>query len=233
MRSINPTCKFFGIFLSAIILAVFYVPELNFFVLAACMAATVSAHPPAKLVLAVMLPTTLLAVGIFFSAYRFSSDTVIGAHRGIFSDVHMLNGLLLSGRLLAFAALGMLFILTTDQIDFIRSLNLQLKLPAKFAYGIIAAWGMFPRMVREYAKTRSAFRARGLRTGFASPALLLPLLVKSVRWSEAIAIAMESKGFSESGVRTALRTYPMRSRDVAFLILPSLAVIACGLLLTV
>jgi energy-coupling factor transporter transmembrane protein EcfT len=143
----------------------------------------------------------------------------------------VLNGLLLSGRLLAFAGLGMLFILTTDRIDFVRSLNLQLKLPAKFAYGVIAAWGMFPKMAREYARTRMAFRARGLRVGPVSPALLLPLLVKSVRWSEALAVAMESKGFGESGARTAHREYPVGPADVAFLALPPLAVLTGGLLL--
>jgi energy-coupling factor transporter transmembrane protein EcfT len=231
MRSINPTCKFFGILLPAIVLAVFYVPELNFAVLAACLFAAICSRIPAKNIAAVMLPATLLAIGMFFSAYRFSSDTVIGAHADLFSDVRILNGLLLSGRLLAFSGLGMLFILTTDQIHFIRSLNMQLKIPEKFAYGIIAAWGIFPRMVREYARTRAAFRARGLGVGFISPALLLPLLVKSVRWSEAIAIAMESKGFGESGARTNYFEYRVGRKDVIFLCAAPLAVLIGGLLL--
>jgi energy-coupling factor transport system permease protein len=55
--------------------------------------------------------------------------------------------------------------------------------------------------------------------------------VKSVRWSEALAIAMESKGFGESGVRTVHRDYPVGPADKAFLLLAPLAVLIGGLLL--
>ncbi|MDR1797360.1 MAG: energy-coupling factor transporter transmembrane protein EcfT [Clostridiales Family XIII bacterium] len=231
MRSIDPTCKFFGVLVSAVVLAIFYVPELNFYVLAACALATALSRVPAKHMLLFLLPAGLLAAGLYFSAYHFSSDTVVGAHRQMFTDARVLNGLLLSGRLLAFAGLGMLFSLTTNKVDFIRSLNQQLRVPSKFAYGIIAAWGMFPKMAGEYAKTRAAFRARGLSAGFVSPALLVPLLVKSVRWSEAIAIAMESKGFGEAEARTHYRVYRSGARDILFLSLPPVAVLAAGLML--
>jgi energy-coupling factor transporter transmembrane protein EcfT len=231
VKSINPTCKFFGILLPAIALAIFYVPELSFFVLAACLVLAVLSRIPAKNILAVMLPAAILATGMFFTAYHFSSDTVIGAHRELFSDAGVYNGLILSGRLLAFSGLGMLFLLTTDKIDFIRSLNIQLRVPAKFAYGIIAAWGMFPKMVQEYVKTRAAFRARGLNAGWISPSLLLPLLVKSVRWSEAIAVAMESKGFGETGRRTQYYIVRVGAKDILFPILTTLAVMLGGILL--
>jgi energy-coupling factor transporter transmembrane protein EcfT len=231
MKSLNPTCKFFGILLSAIALAIFYVPELSFVVLAVCLVLAMLSRIPLKNILAVMLPAAILATGMFFTAYRFSSDTVIGAHRDMFSDAGVYNGLILAGRLLAFSALGMLFILTTDKVDFIRSLNIQLRLPAKFAYGIIAAWGMFPKMVHEYAKTRAAFRARGVKAGWISPSLLLPLLVKSVRWSEAIAIAMESKGFGETDERTQYYIFRVGAKDIIFPVITTMAVLIGGILI--
>ncbi|MFQ9915422.1 MAG: energy-coupling factor transporter transmembrane component T [Flavonifractor plautii] len=64
-----------------------------------------------------------------------------------------------------------------------------------FAYGLLAAWGILPNMMEEYKRTRAAFAARGIRVFPVSPALLKPLLVKSVRWSEELSIAMESRGF--------------------------------------
>ena len=231
MRSINPSCKFFGILAPAVALSVFFVPELNFLVLAACLVIALLSKVPAKQLFAIMCPALLLAVGIFFTAYRFSSETTLGLQSDIFTDVQLMNSLLLSGRLLAFSSLGMLFVLTTDKIDFVRSLNIQLKLSAKFAYGTIAAWGMFPKMLYEYMKTRAAFRARGIRTSFISPALLLPLLVKSVRWAEAIAIAMESKGFDESSTRTNYYEFKIRAFDIVFPFLTTLAVIILGIVL--
>ena len=232
MRSINPSCKFFGILVPAVALSLFFVPELNFIVLAACIVTALLSKVPAKQILAIMCPALLLAVGIFITAYRFSSETTLGLQTGIFTDIQIVNSLLLSGRLLAFSSLGMLFVLTTDKIDFVRSLNIQLKLSAKFAYGTIAAWGMFPKMIYEYSRTRAAFRARGIRTSFISPALLLPLLVKSVRWAEAIAIAMESKGFGETNQRTNYYEFKTKVMDIVFPFATTLAVIVLGIVLT-
>ena len=44
-----------------------------------------------------------------------------------------------------------------------------------------------------------------------------PLLVKSVRWSEELAIAMESKGFSGEEERTEYLEVRVRLRDWIFL----------------
>ena len=45
-----------------------------------------------------------------------------------------------------------------------------------------------------------------------------PLLVKSVRWSEELAIAMESKGFSGEEKRTEYMEVRVHARDWLFLI---------------
>lgn len=232
MRSINPTCKFIGTLLPGVLLALYYLPALNLAVFAACVAGTLSARVSLKSLLAVLLPALLVAAGMFMTAYQFSSDTVVGAHRDLFSDGRVYNGLLLSGRVLAFSGLGALFVLTTDPIEFIRSLNQQLKLPASIAYSMIAVWGILPKMRREYAATRAAFRARGLRVGFISAALLIPLLVKSARWSEALACAMESKGFSDSGARTHYHKLTVGAGDIAFLFLTGAALILTATLLS-
>ena len=51
-----------------------------------------------------------------------------------------------------------------------------------------------------------------------SPALLAPLLVKSIRWSEELAVAMESKGFSGKEKRSEFEPVRVRKRDWVFLL---------------
>jgi energy-coupling factor transporter transmembrane protein EcfT len=235
MKSLNPACKFFGVLLASLALAFFYRPELNLAVFAACAAASLLTVRPPRLVLLPLAPAVLIAAGLFVAASQYPGDLSslgIGAQGGLFSGTRFFNGLTLASRVLAFAGLGLLFVLTTDKIDFVRSLNRQLRLPDPIAYGLIAAWGMLPRLREEYARTRAAFRARGLRAGLASPALLVPLLVKSVRWSEALAAAMESKGFGDSGRRSAYREPKVGAADLAFPILLCAAIILAGLALS-
>ncbi len=219
MKSLNPVCEFIGIFLPAILLAFFYRPALNLIVFAVCIVILLIARVDYKRLCLFMIPLFVLAVGMFVTGYQFRSDAFIGAQLALFTDAAVYNGLQLSSRVLAFAGLGLVFVLTTDKMEFVRSLHQQLRLPAKFAYGISAAWGMLPGMQTEYKKTRAAFRARGIKPGFVSPALLTPLLVKSVRWSEALACAMESKGFGESAGRTHYYQYAVRPKDVLFPVL--------------
>ena len=65
----------------------------------------------------------------------------------------------------------------------------------------------------------AAFAARGIRVFPVSPALLKPLLVKSVRWSEELSIAMESRGFDGRVPRTCSQPLRLRPVDVLFPIL--------------
>ena len=76
-----------------------------------------------------------------------------------------------------------------------------------------------------YKRTRAAFAARGIRVFPVSPALLKPLLVKSVRWSEELSIAMESRGFDGRVPRTC--SQPLRLRPVAVLF----PILSCALFL--
>lgn len=216
MQSINPVTKFIGIFIPAVMLAFVYHPELNLLVFAACIVILLCSRVNLKGLLLFLIPVAVLAAGMFFTGYQFRSDAYVGAQRGLFTDEAVINGLQLSSRILAFAGLGMLFVFTTDRTAFIRALEQQFQLPPKFAYGVMAAWGMLPNMRREYQKTRAAFTARGLHPGMVSPALLTPLLVKSIRWSEALACAMESKGFGEARNRTRYRTVPIKPADILF-----------------
>ena len=113
--------------------------------------------------------------------------------------------------------MGQTFSLQPVSYTHLKSFEKQFRLPQVWAYGLLAAWGIFPQAVQEYKRTRAAFRARGISVFPVSPALLKPLLVKSVRWSEELAIAMESKGFSGEEERTEYLEVRVRLRDWIFL----------------
>ena len=221
MRQINPSCKLIG--LIALTFAVAYVhhPVLNLILFAvAVLLILASGTRPAAFWLP-MIPILILAVGMFFTGYRFTrGDTlsVVNTAKLHIGDSRVWNGLIFSSRVLVYAGIGLLFALTTDRIRMIRSFHKQLHVPQVFVYGILAAWGLFPQMMREYKRTRLAFRARGIAVRPWSPALLTTLLVKSTRWSEELSIAMESKGFSAEGKRSEYQPERVRARDGVFLI---------------
>lgn len=218
MRSINPACKLIGLLVPTFFLASLHQPLLNLAVFVLCLAALLLSKVRLKTLCFSLLPVLLAAAGMFFTGWRFDAGggMPVNAEALRMTDSALWNGLTLASRVLAFAGLGFLFVLTTDRIELVQSAQQQLHLPQVFAYGLLAAWGMLPAMLREYKRTRAAFRARGMRVFAVSPALLKPLMVKSVRWSEALSVAMESKGFSKDHPRTVYRPIPLRARDIAF-----------------
>ncbi|MCF0137177.1 MAG: energy-coupling factor transporter transmembrane protein EcfT [Oscillospiraceae bacterium] len=221
MRSVNPAMKFLSLLAVTLILAYEYDLLLNLTVFAASVLLMLISKVRLRTLLLLMLPIILAAAGMFFTGYRFSAEGNMPVNAEIMNigSSALLNGLTQASRVLAYAGIGFLFALTTDRIMLISSFRRQLHLPQVFAYGLLAAWGVFPHMVQEYKRTRAAFRARGLRVFPVSPALLKPLLVKSVRWSEELAVAMESKGFSGQAQRTELDPVRVRAGDIAFLLL--------------
>lgn len=125
----------------------------------------------------------------------------------------------LSTRLLAYAGLGMLFVLTTDGEYLIFSLMHRCRLTPKFAYGILAAIRLMPNMVREFKTVRLAFRARGMKIRWYSLPPVFTMLVNSIRWSQCVAMAMESKGFDGDAPRTSCTIPRVRWYDLAFFLL--------------
>ena len=233
MRTLNPAVKFIALLVVTLILAAKHDPILNFAVFLLSMASILSARVKPRTLGLLLLPILLAAAGMFFTGYRFHAggDMPIRAEILDIGSSALWNGLTQASRVLAYAGAGYLFALTTDRLLMVRSFQRQFHLPQVFAYGLLAAWGVFPQMALEYRRTRAAFRARGIRVFPVSPALLKPLLVKSVRWSEALAMAMESKGFSGQARRTDFDPVRVRPRDWLFLLLTAGGTAAAAALL--
>jgi energy-coupling factor transporter transmembrane protein EcfT len=91
----------------------------------------------------------------------------------------------------------MVFSLTTNPYHFVESLQKDAKLKRKFAYGILCAFNLLPHIKNEFQNARLALQVRGVAVGPFSLKPLFSTLVNSIKWSETLSIAMQSKGFHE------------------------------------
>ena len=202
----NPTVKAFTVLICVILLSFEYLVSLNLLVLAVCLLLLMfCSRVSLKKIGVILLPACIAAFGLFVMGLYYarggSTQTMDLSSLSAMSQ-NLYTALQLATRLLAYAGLGILFALSTEGDFFIASLLHQCHLPPKFAYGILAAFHLMPGMAREYAQVRTAFAARGLKAGLLSMKSVFTMLVNSVRWSESIAMAMESKGFCGDAPRT-------------------------------
>ncbi len=230
MRRLNPAIKLLCLTAITFALAFRHHPISNLLFFAFCLISILLSGVSARKLFLLLLPILLAAVGMYFTGYYFSAGTNMPVKADLLAvtSSHFWNGLTHASRVLAFAGGGYLFCLTTDRVTMIRSFQQQFHVPVIFAYGLLAAWGIFPQMMQEYRKTKAAFRARGKNPFPLSPSFLNPLLVKSVRWSEALAVAMESKGFDGHTERSTYQPIRVQWFDWVFL---ALSVAVCALIL--
>jgi energy-coupling factor transport system permease protein len=127
------------------------------------------------------------------------------------------TALQLSSRVLAFGALALFFTLTTKPTTFFHSLGQQFKVPPKFTYGILAAYGFLPTIKNEYELVKAAIYVRGVKAGPFSPKRLFPMLVRAFRRSENLAMGMESRGFNPLAKRGQAFKVKLSVFDFVFL----------------
>lgn len=140
-------------------------------------------------------------------------------------------GASLALRLIAIALSGVLAVGTTDPTDLADSLVQQLRAPARFAIGTLAAVRLLPLLAEEWDTIRRARRARGVEAGrspVAGIALFAgvthALLVAAIRRGTRMAMAMDSRGFGSMRCRTIAR--PQRVRRGDWLLLAGAASVA-------
>lgn len=140
-------------------------------------------------------------------------------------------------RVAAIALPGVLAVMSIDPVDLADSLVKHVRLPARFAYGSLAALRLAPLLATEWNVLGRARRARGLESGgrplaagrlFAGK--MFALLVGAVRRGTQLAAAMDARGFDSTGPRTCARDPQVGVGD-AVLVLGALlvTVVAVGL----
>lgn len=121
-------------------------------------------------------------------------------------------GLALGARAFAIVLPSVLIFSTTDPTDLADALAQQLRLPARFVLGALAAMRLLGLMAQHWATLGHARRARGLRGRFLSQSF--GLLVQAIRMATRLALTMESRGFG-AGERTWARAASFSGRDAA------------------
>ncbi|GAB6092798.1 energy-coupling factor transporter transmembrane component T family protein [Furfurilactobacillus curtus] len=132
------------------------------------------------------------AVGIWFSIRYFSTT----------QSVHF--AWVMSSRIYAYAFLGGLFNFSTSTSATLASLEQNAHIPTTFVYGMLGAFNFVPKIRSEVSIIRSSAQMRGITLHFWSPQLLFKAIVAALNWSENLAEAMTSHGFSENAPRTHL-----------------------------
>lgn len=183
LSKINPFHKFISVLVLAILLAFSSSIAINVTTIVVCIILIATGSKKLLSALKLSIPIILMAIALY----------ITGADYGGLREY----GILLSTRIIAFFTLAMVFSLTTEPYDFMQSLQKDAKLPRKFAYGILCAFNLLPHMKNEYNNARLALAVRGVRMSVFNIKPIFSTMVNSVRWSEMLSIAMQSKGFNE------------------------------------
>ncbi|MFT9004006.1 MAG: energy-coupling factor transporter transmembrane component T [Liquorilactobacillus hordei] len=107
-----------------------------------------------------------------------------------------------ASRVYAYLYLGAIVTLTTPIKNILLSLSLHLKLSTTFVYGLLASFNLLGRIKRQYKIIRYSAMMRGTTYHFWNPSLYLRIIIVALNWSQDLAEAMTSQGFSEGALRT-------------------------------
>jgi energy-coupling factor transport system permease protein len=193
-------------------------PPIVLAVVAVGVALTIGRVPPGVLASAVT-PLWLVAFGIGFFNTLFGVANADAASVTLFTvgpwrvtQEALQAGVGLGLRVVAIGAVGAVFALTTDSTRLVDALVQQARVPERFAYGALAAYGAIPRFGADLANLRAARRMRGLR-GSWHPRILVGLLVLAIRHGDRMALAMDARAFG-SGPRSRYREVPWTWLDL-------------------
>lgn len=101
----------------------------------------------------------------------------------------------------------------TTATDFARSLEQNLHLPSKFAYGVLAAINIIPRMKIAVKQIRAAAMMRGMYLSFWSPVLYFKAILVALNSADNLAQGMESHGYVEGQKRSTIVAIPLTKKD--------------------
>lgn len=119
----------------------------------------------------------------------------------------------LVSRLYVYVLTGSAVSCTTSALQLVRSLEQNCHLPSKFAYGVLAALNLFPRIYQEVRLIRIAGQMRGITLHWWSPRLYFKAILAASQWADQMAQAMESHGFVEGQARTSAHRVSLTRRD--------------------
>ena len=116
-------------------------------------------------------------------------------------------------RLYVFVFLGACVTLTTKPVELARSLEQNLHLPSKFAYGTMAAINILPKIHEEIIQIHYAGLMRGTKFSFLSPRLYFKAILVSLTWTDNLTQGMLAHGYRENAIRSNLQPILLTKKD--------------------
>ncbi|BDR59842.1 energy-coupling factor transporter transmembrane component T family protein [Lactobacillus xylocopicola] len=164
---------------------------------------------PVKLLLTLAVPL-IAAFTVFATLYWFAPQP----------DLY--NAFSLASRIYVYTLTIYCVSIDTSPENLARSFEQNFHLPSKFAYGVLAALNIIPRMRQAVKQIRTAGMMRGVYLSFWSPILYFKAILIALNSAENLAQGMESHGFHEAASRSVIVTVPVKQRDwllAAFILL--------------
>lgn len=230
----SPVGKFALVFVAslALLFTTHVAPVLALWALAT-LAALALGRVPLGRVLRFQVPVAWFALSAFLVNVLSRSASVRIAAWGplTITDDGLAWGLALGARALAIGALAALFALTTDAVAFLNAAHQQARVPARYAYALMAGYRLMEMLPDEWRTIRAAHRVRGRGTARRSERMgidafrraAFSLLVVALRRGQQLAEALEARGLGRTP-RTTSRPVRWGWRD---------AVLAAGAVLVI
>ncbi len=175
------------------------------------------------------VPLALSFMSTAFGMMAFGQGTTTWWQWGLFhfTEESVLRGIHLGFRAMLIGLSGLLFLLTTSPIQLCYSLMQQCRLSPKFAYAFLAAFHFLPIIYTEALTIRDVLRIRGVQKSTFPGVTVwrkmrhysVPLLARSIRHAQRVALAMASRQFEPSAKRTYFYTVSLSRYDVYFSLL--------------
>ena len=116
-------------------------------------------------------------------------------------------------RIYAYVFLGATFTLTSNITDLALALEQDFRLPSKFAYGVLAAFNLVPKIRQQVKIIKTSALMRGEVLHVWSAKLSFKAILSSIQWSQNLAEAMTSHGFVEDAPRTHYKVIKITWQD--------------------
>jgi energy-coupling factor transport system permease protein len=243
VHGLNPVTKLvlvIGIAIVVFLMPTFRVPLVVALVLFGVAAVSGVFRSVAKVTLVIGIPLLLILLPVQALFYP-GNQTPVYVVRNVpvvdqltFWREGIMFALLILSRLVA-VIVAMMVMVTTTLPKKLTDALMQKGMSNKFAYVFIAALQFIPQMRRRSEQILDAQQARGLDTSAnlfrrvkAIVELLSPLLISTLISTQTRALALESRGFTQSGERTFIYDIPDTRMDRALRWGTGLCVIAVG-----
>ena len=211
----NPSFKFFLALIISIEISLKSSLLTNLLIIFFTITYLIYKHIKVKNLLLTLLMPLIAAFTVFATLYWFASQP------------NLQNALSLSSRIYVYTLTIYCVSIGTTATELARSFEQNFHLPSKFAYGVLAALNIVPRMKEAVKQIRTAGMMRGVYLSFWSPVLYFKAILVALNSAENLAQGMASHGYRESAQRSIIVPVPVQKSDwlksIAILFLVNLA----------